>query len=553
MKKSFLLFLSFFVMALFAAAQQVPRNLVVVEIGTGTWCPYCPAASNGADDLLANGYDVAVIKYHSGDSYANAYSNARVSYYNITGFPTAYFDGLSPVVGGGGSSQTMFPQYSSRVNQRMAIQSAFTIDLEGTHTCLTDFTAYVTVEKVHTNTSTNLRLHAVLTEKHIPENWQGMTEINHACRLMIPNQNGTSVSFQGGNTQNFTLQFSPNPAWVFENMELVVFLQDHNTKEIFQGAKLMLTDFMPEYSFDANVKKIDNLPTAACNGIFEPHVLIRNLGAETLTDLEITYHVNNGTSHNYSWIGSLDYLEEEAVVLPSLDFTVEEDNQLIVQSMNPNGNPDECPSNDQMTQTIPMALYTPNSIKLFLRTDTNPEETTWEIKNASGEVLFSGGPYTTSNQTIQETFDLEEDECHTFSVYDSGGDGLILPAFIMLYHGSGNMIYQASLFGSGESTEFNTADPVGISEEIQYAHVTIFPNPVQNQASLVISLEQPAMVSYEVYAATGQLIMEADAGWLTTGQHALMLDASLWKTGLYIYRAQVGEKMHSGKFTVRVN
>ncbi|MBW6460763.1 MAG: T9SS type A sorting domain-containing protein [Bacteroidales bacterium] len=551
MKKSILLLASFILMVIFSAAQQVPRNLVVLEIGTGTWCQYCPAAANGAEDLLNNGYAVAVIKYHSGDSYANTYSNARVSYYGVPGFPTAYFDGLNSVVGGGSSSQTMFPQYSSRVNQRMAVQSAFTIEMEGTHACLTDFTAYLTVTKVGTNTSTNLRLHAVLTEKHIPENWQGMTEVNQACRLMIPNQNGTTVSFTSGNTQSFSLQFSPNPSWVFENLELVVFLQDHNTKEIFQGTKMMLDEFMPEYSFDANVRKIQNLPTATCNGIYEPHILLRNLGGEILTSLDITYHVNNGEPNNFSWTGSLGYLEQETVALPSVDFSVEDDNQLVVYSMNPNGNPDECPSNDQMIQTIPKALYTPNSVKLFLRTDANPEETTWEIKNSAGEVLYSGGPYTNANQTIQETFELEEEDCHTFSVYDSGGDGLILPGFIMLYYGSGNIIYQASLFGYGESTEFNTADPVGIAEEIQYSHVTIFPNPVQNKASLVISLEQSAPVSYKVYTATGQLILEADAGWLSAGQHAMLIDASYWNTGLYIYRVNAGEKMISGKFTVR--
>lgn len=38
----------------------VPREMVVLEIGTGTWCPYCPGASMGAHDLLEAGYNVAV-------------------------------------------------------------------------------------------------------------------------------------------------------------------------------------------------------------------------------------------------------------------------------------------------------------------------------------------------------------------------------------------------------------------------------------------------------------------------------------------------------------
>jgi hypothetical protein len=46
----------------------------------------------GADDLVANGHDVAIIENHNGDSYTNAASNARNSYYGISGYPTAVFD-----------------------------------------------------------------------------------------------------------------------------------------------------------------------------------------------------------------------------------------------------------------------------------------------------------------------------------------------------------------------------------------------------------------------------------------------------------------------------
>ena len=70
--------------------QQVDREKVIVEIGTGTWCPYCPGAAMGADELVENGHDVAIIEYHNGDSYANAYSNSRNNYYNITGFLHLY-------------------------------------------------------------------------------------------------------------------------------------------------------------------------------------------------------------------------------------------------------------------------------------------------------------------------------------------------------------------------------------------------------------------------------------------------------------------------------
>ncbi|HQO47399.1 MAG TPA: hypothetical protein PK617_04855 [Candidatus Cloacimonas sp.] len=81
--KKILLTLVFTGVLLFIFA--VPRNLVVVEISTGTWCTYCPGAAMGADDLIANGQPVAIIENHTGDSFANVYSNARNSYYNPSG------------------------------------------------------------------------------------------------------------------------------------------------------------------------------------------------------------------------------------------------------------------------------------------------------------------------------------------------------------------------------------------------------------------------------------------------------------------------------------
>ena len=52
--------------ATIAAAQIVPRDKVILEIGTGTWCTYCPGAAMGADDLLEQGYPVGVVENHNG-------------------------------------------------------------------------------------------------------------------------------------------------------------------------------------------------------------------------------------------------------------------------------------------------------------------------------------------------------------------------------------------------------------------------------------------------------------------------------------------------------
>lgn len=170
-------------------AQQVDRERVVLEIGTGTWCGYCPGAAMGADDLVANGCDVAVIEYHSGDSFANTASNARISYYGISGFPTAKFDGVLQYVGGS-ATQSMYNNYLPLYNQRIVIPCNYTATIYGQNNGL-NYDVTVIVDLEDGTPPTDLTAHLVLTESEIPFNWQGMSELNYVCRAMYPDRSAS--------------------------------------------------------------------------------------------------------------------------------------------------------------------------------------------------------------------------------------------------------------------------------------------------------------------------------------------------------------------------
>lgn len=231
-------------------SQTVPREMVVMEIGTGTWCTYCPGAAMGADDLLEQGCRVAVIENHNGDPFANVYSNSRNSYYAITGYPTAAFDGVSGVVGGS-HSNSMYPQYLPKYNARIAIPAEVSVGMEVTHAGL-DYTAVITINKTGTLTPNDFKLHFFITVSNIQYNWQGQTHLEHVNVKMVPDQNGTSINFSSGNIQVVTLNFSMDPTWPVEDCEFIAFLQDATTtKEIFNGIKRGAIDLTPEFSASA--------------------------------------------------------------------------------------------------------------------------------------------------------------------------------------------------------------------------------------------------------------------------------------------------------------
>ncbi|MFH1298121.1 MAG: T9SS type A sorting domain-containing protein [Bacteroidota bacterium] len=262
----------FFLFALFALAmtsviaQNVPREMVALEIGTGTWCTYCPGAAMGADDLLENGKLVAVIENHNNDPFANTYSNSRNSMWGVPGYPTAAFDGWQSFVGGS-HTQSMYGNYLPKYNTCMALTSPVAMTMVVTET---DGTYDVTVEmtKVGTITATNIVLYFFVTQSNISYAWQGQTHLEHVNRLMVPNQSGTTVSFAGGNVQTVALSFTLDPLWPEEDCEFVAILQNKtpgqgvipgpypvNKWEVFQAIKKGVIDLTP--GFTASSTQVD--------------------------------------------------------------------------------------------------------------------------------------------------------------------------------------------------------------------------------------------------------------------------------------------------------
>lgn len=213
----------------------VPREMVVLEIATGTWCGYCPGAAMGAHDLLENGHSVAVIKNHGSDSFANTYSNARNNYYNITGFPTAKFDGIVEY-GGGNANASLYNQYLAKYNQRINVPSNYTISAEAELNDLT-LNVAVTVTKVSADNNTNVYLRSSITESNIAFNWFNQNRVDNVNRLMAPNALGTPINLTTGASTTVNLTFNLDASWQLPNLELVLFLQSDSTKEVLQGKK----------------------------------------------------------------------------------------------------------------------------------------------------------------------------------------------------------------------------------------------------------------------------------------------------------------------------
>ncbi len=218
----------------FVSYMTYQRKMVVLEDATGTWCTYCPGASMGIDDLKTHGFPVAAIAYHGGDTFETPEGRARINYYpEITGFPTVMFDGIMAYVGGTHST-SLYSSYLPIVQQRLDMATPAEVALGELQVTGSTMNAQITLTSLSPIRNGNLVLHAVLTESEIPEVWQDQPELNDVERMMFADSSGTPVDLSD-KAETLDIQFALKPAWIKENLQLVVFLQDKVTREIFNG------------------------------------------------------------------------------------------------------------------------------------------------------------------------------------------------------------------------------------------------------------------------------------------------------------------------------
>jgi len=103
-------------------------HTVLVEEGTATWCPYCPAMANALNNVYLSEempfYFVALID----DTSETAAFRIRNDL-NLQGFPSAFFDGGDKTIIGGVSSENTYKSLISRTGSRDVHELDFTVSL----------------------------------------------------------------------------------------------------------------------------------------------------------------------------------------------------------------------------------------------------------------------------------------------------------------------------------------------------------------------------------------------------------------------------------------
>ncbi|MFM7235117.1 MAG: M43 family zinc metalloprotease [Flavobacteriales bacterium] len=215
---------------------------------------------------------------------------------------------------------------------------------------------------------------------------------------------------------------------------------------------------MPVFQYDIGITAIIKPIGTNCPGALSPQVTLANFGGVSLTNATIQYNVDGVGISTYNWTGSLAVGASTTVTLPSIN-PAAGSHIFYAWTNTPNGNTDENSSNDQSTGAFSIANGSPAQLVVVL--DFYGAETTWNITDASSNVLINGGPYVNNQQGLQITTPVcLSPGCYTLTMNDSFGDGQSFTSgSFTLTSGSGAVLASGSgNWGSVSTNNFCVSD-----------------------------------------------------------------------------------------------
>ncbi len=268
-------------------------------------------------------------------------------------------------------------------------------------------------------------------------------------------------------------------------------------------------------------------------------VSLYNRGTANLTSATLSYSIG-GPTLTQNWTGNLAPGRFAYVTLAN---TVA-NGTLNVTITAVNGGTDQRATNNSATKTFSggtgagLTNHAFTTYNFNLVGDRYGAETSWNLKNAAGTTLYSGGPYTNltangiQNLVTNQVWNLPANGCYTFTLNDSYGDGICCAYGAGYYEIRTNsnavLVGTGGSFASSEVVTF-TNNTLANNVFESFNDIYVFPNPTKSSINIAIpnGLDLPENIS--VYNNLGQLIGTKKV----TSVNDLNFDTSAYSIGVY--------------------
>ena len=300
-----------------------------------------------------------------------------------------------------------------------------------------------------------------------------------------------------------------------------------------------------------------------CDGIYNAEIDFMNLGTNTLTSATVTANGCANCPVSNTWNGSLATYGITSVSLTNIEVSTLQE---VTFDITANG--DANIANNIGSQLLFAGDHT-TRFQVAIQTDPWPGETTWELRDGSGGVVATGGPYGDGTGAAQdpelvfEDFAVDGDlGCWEFTLFDSYGDGLFATPYgyddgfasVASVDDQGNTLtfyaYDGSYGMSSDSGNGNvTAVSIDEATALQ-SSINVYPNPVRDNANISFTLGQVSDVTYEVTDLLGKVVVSESLGTVAAGTFKQNVNMADFEAGVYMVRVNAGGNVATTKITL---
>ncbi|HET6992317.1 MAG TPA: T9SS type A sorting domain-containing protein, partial [Bacteroidia bacterium] len=218
---------------------------------------------------------------------------------------------------------------------------------------------------------------------------------------------------------------------------------------------------------------------------------------------------------------------------------------------NPNGSIDQYPANNVLKAAYTSPPEYVSDIIFECRTNLMGQETYYELRDGSGNIIFSRSNLASST-TYHDTLHLAPG-CYSFRMIDGGKDGLAWWAnnsgtgWMRLKSGLTGVMFKnfVSDFGTEIYQEFTVGYSIGISEPQIETALQVYPNPTEG--NVTVDFQSPdEQVELLVFDFTGKLISDQQINTEHT-MRSVNVDLSGNAAGIYFVQMRSSEGVRTAK------
>lgn len=270
---------------------------------------------------------------------------------------------------------------------------------------------------------------------------------------------------------------------------------------------------------------------------YGPALILRNNGTSPLQLVTFRYKVSGGAEETWDWTGNIKPHCEDTVYLPVPDYAFwigDEQHIFTARIVNPNGETDQYPDNDEYSTQFNMPDLVNIPIVTVLKTNKQAYRYTMVVRDIAGSVLLTRENLE-DNTIYKDTLDYPFG-CYSIELTDAEDMGLSYWAYpeqgtgyFRLMDLDSNIIKNFnSEFGRTIFYTYHVGEGFYIEEPGYDNLVKIFPNPTDKLVNVEIR-DLNGTVQAFVYNILGELILSKE-----TDQKNFVFDLSGYPSGLYL-------------------